>query len=148
MERSGISTIEFRYLNSGTATGGPAVQVLIDGMTLESRWNSNGKWRNSAPLCTWSIDEVSPLDLWSISFDPSAHDTELSEDGRVAVLTCACGELMCGGVAARIEFTDETVIWSDFVHANYHTPQGLSSFAFSRAQYDQALAEARRRAHR
>jgi hypothetical protein len=160
MERQpGMSTIEFRCLDSNTAvspartagtpvTGGLKVQVVVDGKTLESRWNSRGKWNNSVPLCTWPSDGVTPFDLWSTSFAPSAYDGELlSEDGRVAVLTCGCGELMCGGVVARIDFTDETVTWSDFVHANYLTPQNLDSFVFSRDQYDQALAEVQAHDH-
>lgn len=144
MTMATISTIEFRCLDSGTATGGLRVQVLIDGNTLESRWNSKGKWKNSVPLCTRPSDGGTPLDLWSSSFDPSVYDGEFREDSRVAVLTCGCGELMCGGVVARIEFTNETVTWRDFRHANYLTPQGLGSFVFTRAQYDQALAAARR----
>jgi hypothetical protein len=149
--RLGLSTIEFHCLDTSTAvaaarpiTGDLRVQVVVDGKTLESRWNSKGKWNNSVPLCTWPSDGITPFELWSNSFALSTYDGELlCEDGRVAVLTCGCGELMCGGVVARIEFTDETVTWREFVHANYLTPQNLDSFVFSRDQYDQALADGR-----
>jgi hypothetical protein len=143
-QQSETCTIEFRCLGAGAATGGLEVQVLLDGTTLEGRWNSKGKWKNSVPLSIWPTHGITPFDLWSSSFDPSTYDGDFSEDGRVAVLTCGCGEIMCGGVVARIEFTKETVTWSDFRHANYRTAQGLGSFVFSRAQYEHALAEARR----
>ncbi len=143
--RSGISAIEFVCPDRDSTTDCLRVQIVIDGQSLEKRWNSQGTWNVSAPLWTGPDDEITPLDLWSSSFDPSAYGGELvSEDGRVAVLTCDCGELMCGGVVARIEFNDDTVTWCDFAHANYLTPQVLDSFVFSRAQYDQALAEAHR----
>ena len=142
MNRSGISTIEFRCLDDALATGGLRVQVVIDGRCLEKQWNEKGKWKNSVPLGTWPNDGLTPLELWSSSFDPSEYEGELCADGRVAVLTCGCGELMCGGVVANIQFTYEAVTWSDFRHANYLTPQGMGSFVFARSQYDRALAEA------
>ena len=85
---------------------------------------------------------MTALDLWSGSFDPSSYNGRLYEDGRVAVQTCSCGELGCGGVVARIQFSDETVTWDDFRHWNYLTPQGMGSFVFSRAEYDRASAHA------
>jgi hypothetical protein len=136
MNRSGISTIEFRCLDSDLATGGLRVQVVIDDMNLEKHWNVDGKWNRSVPLCAWPSDGIALLDLWSSSFDPSAYEGELYEDGRFAVLTCECGELMCGGVVAGIEFDHEVVTWSDFRHANYLTPQEMGTFVFARSQYD------------
>jgi len=144
MNRSGISTVEFRRLDSGVATGGLTVQTVIDGESLESQWNEKGKWSNSVPLTTWPDDGVTVLDLWSGTFDPSTYDGELYVEGRTAVLTCSCGQLGCGGVVACIGFTYETVTWGDFRHANYLTTQGMGSFVFDRSQYDSALAEARR----
>ena len=122
--------------------GGLTVQVVIDGRSLESQWNERGDWNNSVSLTTWPGDGVSALTLWSSSFDPSTYDGELYDDGRVAVLTCSCGELGCGGVVARIEFVPDTVTWSDFRHASYLTTQGLGSFVFSRSRYEEALAAA------
>ena len=87
---------------------------------------------------------MTALDLWSGSFDPSTYHGPLYQDGRAAVLTCECGELGCGGVVARIEFSNETVTWGDFRHWNYLTTQGMGSFVFSRPEYDRALAFARR----
>jgi hypothetical protein len=144
MNRSGVSTVEFLRLDRAAATGGLTVQVVIDGRSLESQWNEKGKWSNSVPLTTWPDDGLTALDLWSGSFDPSTYDGELYQDGRVAVLTCSCGQLGCGGVVAQIEFSNETVTWGDFRHANYLTPQGMGSFVFSRSEYDRALADARR----
>lgn len=143
MNRSGISIIEFRCLVSDLATGGLRVEVLIDGTSLEKLWNVKGKWDRSVPLCTWPSDGITPLDLWSSSFDPSTYDGELYDDSGFAVLTCGCGHLMCGGVVARIEFSHEFVTWSDFRHADYLTPQGMGTFVFARSQYDRALALAR-----
>jgi hypothetical protein len=142
MNRVAISTVEFLRLDTALATGGVTVQVVIDGKSLESQWNENGKWSNSLPLATWAADGLTALELWSGAFDPSTYDGELYEDGHAAVLTCSCGQLGCGGVIARIEFSNETVTWSDFRHANYRTPQGLGSSVFSRYEYGRALAAA------
>jgi hypothetical protein len=64
---------------------------------------------------------------------------DFCEEGRIAVLTCSCGELMCGGAVADIEFTHETVTWSNFRHANYLTTKDVGPFVFARSQYDRAL---------
>jgi hypothetical protein len=138
MNRSGISTIRFRPLDRGLARGASTVRVEIDGRSLEQRWNEKGKWDRSVPLSTGSGEGVTPLDLWSDAFDPSTYQGDLCQDGRIAVLTCGCGELMCGGVVARIAFHHESVEWSDFLHANYLTPQGMGSFEFARSQYERA----------
>ena len=44
---------------------------------------------------------------------------------------------------ADIEFTHETVTWSNFRHANYLTPKDIGPFEFARSQYDRALRAAR-----
>lgn len=144
MNRSGTSTIEFRLLDRALASGDQTVQVLIDGESLGHRYNSaKGKWDSSRPLCAWTAqDGITPLELWSSSSDSSSDVGELCEDGRIAVLTCSCGELMCGGAVAGIEFTHETVTWSNFRHANYLTPKDIGPFVFARAQYDRALRTA------
>ena len=113
MKRAGISTIEFRPVDSALATGGQTVQVLIDGKSLEGRYNgAKGKWTSSSPLCAWPAqDGITPLELWSSSVDSSSDLDWLCEEGRIAVLTCSCGEIGCGGVLADIEFTHETVTW-------------------------------------
>ena len=144
MNQSRLNIIEFRCLDSAKATGGQTVQIVIDGTSLETRWNSSGEWNTSVALCTWESDRIALLDLWSSSLGTSAYEGELYEDGRVAVLTCVCGELRCGGVVARIEFDHDVVTWSDLCHANYLTPQGVGPFVFARSQYDKALAAARR----
>src|SRR5580704_2919835 len=125
MNRSGISTIDFRRLDRAVATGGVTVQVLIDGEPLESLYNrAKGKWNSSVALVTWPAqDGVTPQKLWSSSFDPSTDAGDFCEEGRIAVLTCSCDEVMCGGAVADIEFNHETVTWRNFRHANYLTPK-------------------------
>ena len=120
------------------------MQVLIDGESLEHLYNSaKGKWKSSKALCTWPVqDGITPVDLWSSSFDSSSDIDYFCEEGRIAVLTCSCGELMCGGAVANIEFTHETVTWSNFRHANYLTPKDIGPFVFTRSQYDRALRAA------
>ncbi len=144
MNRSGVSTIEFRLIERALASGGQSVQVLIDGKSLESRYNgAKGKWKRSSPLCTWPAqDGITPLELWSSSFDSSSDLDCLCEAGRIAVLTCACGDIGCGGAVADLKFTHETVTWSNFRHANYLTPKDIGPFVFARSQYDRALKAA------
>jgi hypothetical protein len=144
MDRSGISTIEFRLLGRALATGARSVQVAIDRESLENRYNSaNGEWASSRPLCTWPPQNgVTPLELWSSSFDSSSDMGEICEEGRIAVLTCSCGHLMWGGAVADSAFTYETVTWSNFRHANYLTRKGIGPFVFARSPYDRALRAA------
>lgn len=146
MNRSGISAVEFRCLDRGIAKGLLTVQVLIDDVSLEERWNhAKGEWKTAAPLVVISGEQITPLDLWSETFDRVGYEGEYYEEGRTAVLTCSCDELLCGGVVARIDFTHEIVTWSDFRHANYLTPKEVGPFTFSSGgQYERALNAARR----
>jgi hypothetical protein len=62
-------------------------------------------------------------------------------DGRVALLGCECGESGCWPFVARIEITDDRVIWRDF--AQPHRPQwsyaDFGPFVFERTAYEAAL---------
>jgi hypothetical protein len=66
-------------------------------------------------------------------------DPELVVDGHAAVLTCSCTAFGCGGMAARIELTPDTVTWSDFVDCS-GTPYPVRMFRFERGQYEREIA--------
>lgn len=61
-------------------------------------------------------------------------------DGRVAVLTCSCGDFGCGGIAARIEVGERIVVWSDISHPFAPTLLALGPYRFSRSGYEFSLA--------
>jgi hypothetical protein len=72
---------------------------MIDGESLDRRYNrAKGKWESSVPLVIWpTLDGITPQELRSSSFDRSADVGNFCEEGRIAVLTCSCDEVMCGG---------------------------------------------------
>lgn len=68
--------------------------------------------------------------------------------GRIYVLSCNCGIPECWPLSARIEITEDKIIWSNFRqrHRGPNSPQGewrydkLGPFTFDRQSYEQALA--------
>ena len=60
---------------------------------------------------------------------------------RILLYVCAdCGDISCGALSAKIEFTDEKVIWSDFAYENAieiveRYPE-IGPFEFSRMEYN------------
>lgn len=114
-----------------------AVDVLINDTRLDRLW-SDAHNEGTLPL---SADEVLVPGhrLWA---GEPPEDDYLVEDGRVAVLTCTCGNFGCGEATALVEFEDGRVRWSDFHGANFGAPVDLGPFEFDRAAYDAALAAA------
>lgn len=101
--------------------------------------------------------EVVPLP----SFEPRFHRTPLDRllrrrgapyafvesafsDGRIGLLYCPCGDMDCGVLSTRIEFTPETVTWHEVCWQRTYEPfepdhqayLGESTFTFERTQYD------------
>ena len=71
-------------------------------------------------------------------------ESELDEDGRVAVLDCECGNPGCWPFMVRIQVNTDTVTWSDF--AQLHRDDDpvwdyseLGQFTFSRIEYERAF---------
>ena len=88
----------------------------------------------------------SPASLWGSSSGPPARRGERREpwvapDGRVAVLTCTCGDFGCGGIAARITSEGEVVTWSDLSHPFSTEVLPIGPMRFRRDQYNRALAD-------
>ena len=60
---------------------------------------------------------------------------------RILLYVCSdCGDISCGALSAKIEFTDEKVIWSDFAYENAieiveRYPE-IVPFEFSRMEYN------------
>jgi len=73
-------------------------------------------------------------------------------DGRVAVLTCSCGDFGCGdfgcgdfgcgGGVARVELGEEVVTWSDFSHPSATAMLAMGPFRFDRDACERSLAAA------
>lgn len=59
---------------------------------------------------------------------------------RILLYVCSdCGDISCGALSAKIDFTDEKVIWSDFAYENAieiveRYPE-IGPFEFSRKEY-------------
>jgi len=79
-----------------------------------------------------------------------AHDDELDDDDRVAVLECdCCGVPGCWPLKVRITTDDDTVTWSDFrqPHRSEESAaalwdyQGFGPFVFDRNQYEGAVKD-------
>jgi hypothetical protein len=59
---------------------------------------------------------------------------------RILLYVCSdCGDIACGALSAKIEFTESTVIWSDFAYENsvgiienYHQ---IGPFQFDKSTY-------------
>ena len=64
--------------------------------------------------------------------------------GRAWLLGCDCGEVGCWPLDARIEVTDDLVMWQDFQQP--HRPErdyrSFGPFVFGRKEYDRAVADA------
>jgi hypothetical protein len=69
--------------------------------------------------------------------EPTAN---LAQNGTVPVITCACGDFLCGGATVRVTVGDEVVTWDDFRTANTRAPVDLGPFRFERRAYMAALA--------
>jgi len=80
---------------------------------------------------------------------PIAFTESAFPDGRVGLLYCPCGDMDCGVLSTRIEFTPGTVTWHDVGWQVTYEPndpdsQGYlrepESFTFDRTQYDSLLS--------
>jgi hypothetical protein len=60
--------------------------------------------------------------------------------GRTGVLTCACMDFGCGGIAVQVTVTPESVIWSDISHPFAKKALPVGPFRFKRRDYEEAVA--------
>jgi hypothetical protein len=111
----------------------PAIEPVVNGTRLLDLVGDD----SAAPL---AADDVL-RGTWSL-WAPGSGAQRLSEDGRVAVLTCGCGDFGCGGVSADIEDEGDRVVWRDFHEANGGPVIAVGPFTFDRARYERALLEA------
>jgi hypothetical protein len=120
----------------------PVVAVTINGIDLRTRVEEALRRQRPGVEFCFESDWIC-LGLHEVAA-PSKHwlglprDPELVVGGRLAVLTCNCGAFGCGGTAARIEVTDDTVTWSDFVDSFGHR-EAVGTFRFDRAQYEREI---------
>lgn len=66
--------------------------------------------------------------------------------GRTCLYVCPeCGEIGCGAITAKIELTDETVIWKDFGYENNYSEPDLTNyveigpFVFDSVEYSKTI---------
>ena len=90
----------------------------------------------------------------AITFLPSRHflgepvHSFADADGRIYLLSCACGVPACWPLLAHVELREGTVVWRDFrqpyrgphVKAGEWRYDGFGPFVFERQSYEQALS--------
>ena len=64
--------------------------------------------------------------------------------GHLWLLGCACGEVGCWPLSARVTVTDSTVVWSSFSqpYREHRDYSGFGPFEFDRTQYETAVCQA------
>lgn len=65
---------------------------------------------------------------------------------RILLYVCAdCGDFGCGALTTKIEFTENTVIWSDFAYENaselFEKYPQIGPFEFNKTQYLKAFEQ-------
>ena len=108
------------------------VEAVISGQTLAEVLDWGDNW---LPLDVYIAGQT--LERWAPGGD--IPDSPYVEDGRVAVLTCGCGDFGCGGATAKVIFTSDRVIWTDFHGASHRDRVSVRPLVFSRPQYMSAL---------
>jgi hypothetical protein len=108
------------------------VEAVISGQTLADLLDWGDNW---LPLDVYIAGPN--LQRWAPGGDDS--DSPYVEDGRVAVLTCGCGDFGCGGATAKVIFTADRVIWTDFHGASHWDRVAVRPLVFSRKQYMGAI---------
>jgi hypothetical protein len=68
------------------------------------------------------------------------------ESGRTSFYVCSeCGDIGCGAITAKIEFTDRTVIWKDFGYEDNDAQPDLTNymeigpFIFEKVDYSETI---------
>jgi hypothetical protein len=122
------------------------IETLDMGRNPEARVEVRTNGEELSEILGWG-DNVLPLDEYIAGthlerWAPGGADREnpYVEDGRVAVLTCGCGDFSCGGATAKIIFTKDRVIWTDFHGARHRGKVPGRPLVFSREQYMSVLA--------
>lgn len=66
-----------------------------------------------------------------------------SDDGKVPLLGCECGEWGCWPLRARVIVGDETVTWTDFEqpYRKERDYSGFGPFVFDRHEYESAISD-------
>lgn len=155
--------VTFRWRASRVWPEGREVRIQIDGcdlIALVHAWESDvaGKVGEAnlagayAGIPEWYAEDLA---AWRRG---SVEDSALTYDGRVALLACGdCGEIGCWPLLARLELSEEVVIWHDFEQP-YRRPaepdplnvdptacpggwgyEGFGPFVFDRGAYEEQL---------
>lgn len=146
----------------------PFLDFTVDGRSLCDRFGGDitALHQLDPDFRTTNLQRLAGHPVPLPSFSPRFHRTPLDRllrrrgapfafvesafaDGRVGLLYCPCGNMDCGVLSTRIEFTPELVAWRDIGWQVTYEPddpkfQGYlndpESFAFERAQYDSLMS--------
>lgn len=119
----------------------PIHEIYIDGVPLLALIDPSGADQSERLIPLPSDDPRTSIEqLRELLCAPLPADRR----GRAWLLYCQCGDPGCGGLSARITFTDETVTWSDFgwdsIFENTTEPVEIArKFVFERGEYEERL---------
>lgn len=120
----------------------PIHEIYIDGVPLLALIDPSGADQPERRIPLPSDDPRTSIEqLGELLGAPLPADRR---NGRAWLLHCQCGDPGCGGLGARITFTDETVTWSDFgwdsIFEDTTEPVEMDrTFVFERGEYEKAL---------
>lgn len=140
-----MRTVDFRLENQQLKAGSRlTLNPYVDGVHLRElarvveRPYTNAQLHGDTPGNYAGLADLAAV-CW-----PSRH--LLDEPGirlghHTVLLGCACGEVDCWPLAARVEVTHKVVIWSRFLNGRRAWDlSALGRFVFERDQYEEALA--------
>ena len=133
------ASFEVRPVTYACGGGGPldAVEVWIGGTSLAALTSPGVDEPLDAPMALADVfGQGGALWLGGPPVDP-----DFVRKGRTAVLTCSCGTFGCGGVRARITFTDDDVTWDDFRAVGGRAID--LAYTFARTTYEAAIIAVR-----
>lgn len=143
----------------------PFLDFTVDGESLGDRFSGDmtALTVDDAAVRTECLRRLGGEPITLPSFRPEFHKTRLDRmlrlrgtpeaphesafaDGRIALYYCSCGDMDCGVVSTRLEFTETTVIWHDVGWQVTYEPfealqeVGVQTYEFARADYDDLIA--------
>ena len=126
-----------RREGGGGKTQRDYLDFIIDGLPLSEKIGGD-----LASCLGWFVPEENTKAVGRLLLKEPA---DLPNNRRSLYVCAECGELDCGAITAVIERSGDNIIWRDFgfqSNSDMTTPirdYGDISFAFDRAQYNEAL---------
>lgn len=133
----------------------PGIRIFIDGMTLREMvkefeeahgYEPSGSHAGLMPAAFWISRGVRPF-IADADDGARRRQRRGKPDPRQAVLGCGCGDMGCWPLLTQITLRKREVTWARF--KQFFRPEwdysDFGPFTFVREQYEEALAELRRR---